>query len=325
MPNLRLLRYLYTLQDRWVLPQAMTGDLGLPTESIHRDVERLLRDGYAIEYHPSYGYRFRPQEHHLDPQALEDGLEVTLVGREIHSLAETTSTMDVAWSLLEEGAPSGTVVVASAQRKGRGRFRRGWISPRGGGVWMSVLLRKGDVPDPTFLLTVSSAIAVAEAIEETTDLAPRIRWPNDIVLGGRKVGGILTEMRQEGGGLLGAVLGLGINVRLDASELPDDLRDVASSLFREGARRVDRASLTRALIRSLDTWCRRTLEGEREDLGRRWRDLSSSLGRRAILTQGDGRFEGVVVDLDPIGGLSIDLGGGDIRTFAPERVSLLEV
>jgi BirA family biotin operon repressor/biotin-[acetyl-CoA-carboxylase] ligase len=190
---------------------------------------------------------------------------------------------------------------------------------------LSILLRGKDVPDPTFLLTVSSAIAVAEAVQGEADLPARIRWPNDVVLGARKVGGILTEIRQEGGVLVGAVLGVGINIRMDPPDLPEDLRGIATSLFREGARRVDRSAFTRSLVRSLDSWWRRTLCGEMEELGRRWRELSSSLGRRAVLTEGERRFEGVVVDLDPIRGLSIDLGDGDTRTFAPERVSLLEV
>lgn len=322
MRNLQLLRYLFRLRDRWVLPQAIVSDLDLRAETVHQDLEALLREGYGIEYHPTFGYRFRPGEELLDPHRLQEGLETSLVGSEVHCLLEVPSTMDVAWSLFEEGRPSGTVVLAERQRKGRGRFGRPWESPRGGGIWMSVLLRREGVPEPASLLTVASAIAIAEAVEEQTGLQAAIRWPNDIVIRERKAGGILIEMRQEGGRPGGVVVGIGINVDIAPSDLPPPLQETATSLFREAGRRVDRAGLVRGVFASLDRWHGRVMKGEVEALGERWRALSTNLGKRVTLTRKAERFEGVVVDLDPVRGLSLDLGGGEVRTFPAEQVSL---
>ena len=114
MPNLDLLAYLFRLRDRWIFPQAIASDLGFKVETAHRDLEVLLREGYIIEYHPTYGYRFRPGPQLLDPHRIREGLSTSGAGSEIHCLLEVPSTMDVAWSLMEEGRPSGTV--SSARR-----------------------------------------------------------------------------------------------------------------------------------------------------------------------------------------------------------------
>lgn len=323
MEHLDLTRYLFGLRDRWVLPQAIASDLGSDTETIHRDVERLLRTGYAIEYRPTLGYRFRPGPDLLDPVLLREGLQTALIGAEIHCLLEVPSTMDAAWTLHEKGHPSGTVVLAERQTKGRGRFGRTWQSPRGGGIWLSVLLLGERVPQPTSLLTVSSAIAVVEAIEAQTGLPARIRWPNDIIIKERKVGGILIEMRQQGERPVAIVVGIGVNVGVAPSDLPAPLETSATSLASEGASSLDRSALARAILTALDAWQGRIGRGEIDAVGERWRDLSSNLGKKVALQRDSERFEGIVVDLDPIRGLSIDLGGGDVRTFPAESVTLL--
>lgn len=323
MIRLKLLRYLFRLRDRWILPQAIASDIESRPELVHRAVEALLEEGYPIEHHPTYGYRFLPGDDLIDPARLEASLETSRIGLEIHSLRETDSTMDTAWELFGGGAPSGTVVIADTQRRGRGRFQRAWESPRGGGLWMSVILHRADIPRPYSLLTVSSAIAVAEAVEEESGRPTRIRWPNDILMGDRKLGGILIEMRQEGDAPLAVVLGIGINVHVQPSDLPETVRNLATSLAREGSKRSDRRSLARGVISSLDTWWRRVIDGGAGTLREPWRSRSSTLGRPVALLQGDRRYDGVVVDLDPVDGLTLDLGGGDIRAFPAEQVTLI--
>lgn len=324
MGNLQLIQYLFRLRDQWVLPQAIGSDLGSDTEAVHRDLERLLRDGYAIEYRPTLGYRFRPGPGLLDPCRLKEGLRTSRIGSEVHCLLEVPSTMDVAWDLQKEGHPSGTIVLAERQTKGRGRFGRSWESPRGGGIWMSALLMGDAVPEPASLLTVISALSVAEAIEARCRLPARIRWPNDIVIREKKVGGILIEMRQQGDREVAVVVGIGVNVGIVPSELPGPLRGIATSLRAEGAENLQRSSLAQAILGLLGAWCDRVGEGEMEAVKGRWRDLSSNLGKKvALTTRGPEQFQGVVVDLDPIRGLSLDLGDGGVRTFPPEQVTLL--
>ena len=187
---------------------------------------------------------------------------------------------------------------------------------------MSVLLRGEDAPAPASLLTVVTAISIVDAIGSETGLEGRILWPNDVVIGEKKVGGILIEMRQEAGRTTAIVIGLGLNAGLRPEELPQSLQASATSLAEEGASGLDRHSLVRAILRSLDGWCDRLRRGEIEPLRAQWRSLSCNLGRRATVHQNEERFEGVVVDLDPIEGLSLDLGDGEIRTFPAEHVTL---
>ncbi len=322
-PNLDLIQYFFRLRDRWVLPQAIASDLGGSSEDIHRATEELLREGYGIEYHPSFGYRFRPADDSLDPHRLREGLDTTLIGSEVHCLLEVSSTMDSAWALHEEGRPSGAAVLAERQRKGRGRFGRPWESPRGGGIWMSIILKGEDVPNPPSLLTVASTIAVVEAVAEESGLPSRIRWPNDIVIRDKKVGGILIEMRQQGAKPPPVVIGVGLNVSIRPEELPETLKAIATSITAEGGKGASRPDLIRAVLRSLDVWIRRTLGGDSHQLKTRWRDLCGNLGKRVALLRNEERFEGVVVDCDPIRGLVLDLGAGVVRAFPAEQVTVL--
>ncbi|MBM3284587.1 MAG: biotin--[acetyl-CoA-carboxylase] ligase [Candidatus Aminicenantes bacterium] len=184
-----------------------------------------------------------------------------VVGSVIHLLRDCASTNDVARDLARRGAREGTAVIADEQTAGRGTKGRGWHSPPGQGLYVSVILRPpaSDVS----LLPLVAGIAVAEAILSSTSLEVRLKWPNDIVWNGKKVGGILCESEFTGAEINCAILGIGLNIGQRRKDFPEEMRATAASLRMALRRSVERESLARSLFRALDSWYREFVSGAR--------------------------------------------------------------
>jgi BirA family transcriptional regulator, biotin operon repressor / biotin---[acetyl-CoA-carboxylase] ligase len=261
-----------------------------------------------------------------DFEKLKRNLRTLVIGREIRICDVVASTNDEAWELAEQGADEGTVVFAEEQTRGRGRLGRKWWSPRGRGIWMSVLLRPPRREGVLPMTTIIGALGAADAIRSTTRLPAMIRWPNDILIDGRKVGGVLVEehSRPQGRDL---VLGIGIDIGpwtdADRAAMPKDVAEIATTLSDEVGEPVDRAAVARAMLRELDRWYRRKLDGDFESINQRWRELSATLGRRITLEEQGRRYEGNVIDVDVRYGLALRLERGTIRQFRGEHVSVV--
>src|SRR5260221_11035218 len=216
-------------------------------------IEDLRRLGYDIEAGPHFGYHLvsSPDLLHADDLLARLG-KTKIIGRDIRVFEETTSTNDVIEKLARDGVKEGVVVFAESQTKGRGRLGRKWISPAHKGLWFSILLRPDLRPQETTQLTVASATALRRAIESETKLKPEIKWPNDILIGGKKVAGILTELSAEVDRVKHVILGIGIDANQDADEFPADLRKTATSLKIETGKTISRAELATAILRELD-------------------------------------------------------------------------
>ena len=251
------------------------------------------------------------------------GLTTRIIGRAVHVYDLVISTNDVVWQLADRGADEGTVVFAEEQTRGRGRLGRTWWSPRGKGLWMSVLLRppvrEGAVP----MTTIIGALALADAIRAETRLPAMIRWPNDVIVEEKKVAGVLVEARTGSAGRE-LVLGIGLDVNAAASEMPEEIAGLATSLSEAAGEEFDRAALARALLHALDRWYQVKLDGDTDAINGRWRELSGSLGRRIALEERGSRYEGDVIDVDVRLGLALRLDRGNIRHFRGEHVSVLD-
>src|SRR5581483_3651874 len=203
--------------------------------------------GYEIQAGPHFGYRLvgEPDALHADDLLARLG-KTKIIGRDIRVFEQTTSTNDVIEKLARDGVKEGVVVFAESQTKGRGRLGRKWISPNRKGLWFSILLRPDMRPQETTQLTVASATALRRAIVSETKLQPEIKWPNDILIGGKKVAGILTELSAELDKVRHVILGIGVDVNLDAAELSADLKKIATSLKIESSEKISRAELATA-------------------------------------------------------------------------------
>ncbi|MBI5369288.1 MAG: biotin--[acetyl-CoA-carboxylase] ligase [Planctomycetes bacterium] len=279
----------------------------------------------------------------LDPDALARALAGQRLGRRIVYRASATSTSDLAWEAAALGEGEGAVYVAEEQTAGRGRLGRAWHSAPGRGLWLSVLLRPGIEPVRWPLLTVAAALAAAETIEAVAGLPARIRWPNDVLLGERKVAGVLAEARGPGGATGAAatgpsaaapgaapaaagaavVLGIGVNVSQEIGEFPDELRPLATSLRAAGARRTDRAALFVTLLRALDARYAQVRADDRRTLAPAWRRYSGILGRRVRLLVAGAELDGEVADVEPVDGIPLRRRDGTLKTGRAEHVSRL--
>lgn len=248
-----ILNLLLACRGEYVSGEEVSRRLGISRAAVGKHVRALREARYRIESHPRRGHRLLAVPDLLYPQEIRRGLDLARLGRQIHHFSELDSTNDLALRLAEEGAPEGTLVVAEAQRRGRGRRGRPWVSPPRGGIWMSLILRPPLPPEAARGLTLLAAWAVAQAVRKHTGLESHAERPNDILIGERKAGGVLTEMRAEAEVIHYAVVGIGLNVDLVPENLPPEARPLATSLSRELGASLPRVPLAQTILRELES------------------------------------------------------------------------
>ncbi len=279
--------------------------------------------GYDIEASPHFGYRLVTRRTCCTPMICSRAsARPKVIGRDIRVFEQTTSTNDVIEKLARDGVKEGVVVFAESQTKGRGRLGRKWISPARKGLWFSVLLRPDLRPQETTQLTVASATALRRAIRSETGLKPEIKWPNDILIGGRKVAGILTELSAELDRVKHVILGIGVDVNLGAANSPPELRKLATSLKIEAGRMISRAELATAILRELDADYARICGGEFAKLADEWESHCTTIGRDVTIQIGERQIRGRAESLDDDGALLLRTEHGHLERIIGGDVTL---
>ncbi len=275
-------------------------------------IAELRSLGYEIASTPHQGFRLvsSPDLLHADDLLSRLG-DNSVIGRDIRVFSETTSTNDIAEKLARDGVREGMVIFAESQTKGRGRMGRRWISPPGKGLWFSVLVRPKLSPQAATQLTVIGSTAVARAIREQTALTPQIKWPNDILIGGKKVVGILTEMSAELDRVRHVTLGIGVDVNV--MEFPIELSEIATSLAIEAGREIDRAALAASILRELDVDYARICANQFASVAEEWEQQCITLGRRVRIHEGDRTLTGRAESLAPDGALLLRTDHGHLE------------
>jgi BirA family biotin operon repressor/biotin-[acetyl-CoA-carboxylase] ligase len=300
----QLLSALRQAGDGFTTAAELSRQLGLSGPLIAGRIRELRNLGYEIEVSPHFGYRLTATPDALHADDLIARLpKKRLVGRDIQVFHETTSTNDVIEKLARDGVKEGVVVFAESQTKGRGRLGRKWISPAGKGLWFSILLRPQLRPQEATQLTVAAATALARAIQTETHLAPDIKWPNDLLLNGRKVAGILTELSAEVDRVNHLIVGIGLDVNQVATDFPPDVRKLATSLRIETGAPLDRAELAAAVLQELDRDYARICRGEFAAVADEWESRCTTLGQNVTVLIGDRRLRGRAESLDDDGSL----------------------
>lgn len=279
--------------------------LNVSRTAVWKHIKALKDLGYRVEAVPSRGYRLVSSPDILTPAELSTGLNVKIVGTSLVCVSETESTNILAGRLAEEGAAEGTVVIADSQNRGKGRLGRLWESPAGVNLYCSVILRPPIMPIHAPQLTFLSAVAVAEAVERAAGLIPVIKWPNDVLVNGFKVAGLLNEMSAEMERVDYLVLGIGVNINMQRSQFPGDLRHPASSLAIEAGHGVERLSFTRALLEALDSHYDSYCAEGYAPLRQAWLDRSAVMGRRVRVNCQERQVSGTVEGIDEIGALLV--------------------
>lgn len=259
----------------------------------------------------------------LTAEGLSRELKTRVVGRRILVYPEVASTNTVAAEMGEGGEPEGTVVVAETQAAGRGRMGRPWVSPPNKGLWTSILLRPSVSSREASLLSPLAAVSLAEAVAELGPaVVPRIKWPNDLLLGDRKAAGILVEVKTEGERVHYAVVGIGVNINQTLADFPEALQSSATSLSLASGKPVSRLQVARTLYRYLDGWYLRFLEEGSEPLLHRLMALSGTVGKWVHVETGQEKFEAFAEAINRDGSLRVRLPSGEIRDLSSADVSI---
>ena len=285
----------------YISGEEISRNLKISRAGIWKYMQELRKEGYDIIAVPHLGYRLMSSPDKLLPAEIQSGLETKILGKEIKYFESIGSTMDVAFQSGVEGACEGFVVCAESQTKGKGRLGRHWVSPKGKGIYMSVILRPKLMPSDVARLTLLSAVAVCESIEKICNVHAKIKWPNDILINNKKIAGILTELSAEMDCVRFVVIGIGINVNTSLSYLPLQ----ATSVKNESGKKCSRVELVQEILRSLEKWYETISAQGFGPVIARWKKLSSTLGQFVRVEDLRGSIEGEAVDLDEHGGLII--------------------
>ncbi len=298
--------------DDFVPGGVLCDKLDVPRAELLKRIDSLRSRGYVIDTRGGLGYRLVEVPDRLGEAQIAPLLATGELGRKIHHFDEVESTNDEAHRLADAGALHGEVVVADFQTQGRGRRGRSWVAPRGTALTFSVILRPALPATRAPEITLVAAVAVAEAAREMGAPAARIKWPNDVECKGRKIAGLLTELRAEPDRVRHAVLGVGFNVSLQMHDFPEELRQIATSLLLESGERLARPVVCAALLEHLEEWLSLHETEGFPPVADRWRELSSTLGRRVRIVGGGETVEGDAVDLADDGALLVRIAEGTL-------------
>lgn len=278
--------------------------------------------GYRIDSSPRSGYSFVKSTNLLLPEEIGLNLETRTIGQQILHHRELTSTQDAAEELARNGADEGTVVIAETQTRGRGRKGRNWVSPSEGGLYLSIILRPGLIPSKVIQIPLIAGMAVCRAIIRETDLQPGIKWPNDVMIGGKKVAGILTETSSELDRVNYVVLGIGVNVNTPGSQLTGSTGGIGTSLFVAGRKTVSRVVFVQQLLCEFESLYTKFLASGFGPQREEWKKLDRTIGSRVKVSESGQEIEGQAIDIDQDGFLLLRQDNGDIKRIVSGDVSL---
>jgi len=245
------------------------------------------------------------------------------IGRKIFFYETVDSTNTIAAGLAEKGEEEGAVVIADCQNKGKGRLGRHWVSPPGVNIYISILLRPDIEPKDATLLTIMAAIGCTVAIRRVTGLNVTIKWPNDLLVSNKKLGGILTEMRTTRKKIEYVITGIGINVNMDSDALPNAIKEVATSVKMEIGKLHSRTEIVTEILDEINHWYKILKEKRRRELLSQWEQLTSTLGREVKIILGKETLTGLAESIDDEGMLILRLPSGTLRVIRDGDLTIL--
>lgn len=304
-PELEIIKFLKANPGRCVSGQAISRSLGISRSAVWKHITSLRKTGYRIEGYPKKGYAIvGGQSPPFNPLEISSILSTDIIGKKIHFFPSIGSTSAKAMELARGNAPEGTVVIADAQEKGRGRLERVWLSPAGVNLYTSIILRPPVPPQKAMALTLLSAVSVAESVGAFVPADISLKWPNDVLLAGKKVAGILTEMSSEVDRVNFAVIGIGVNVNMDMAKAPPDLRRIATSIMEKKGVETPRAAFASTLYYNLEKWYKRFIEEGALPVISAWRRLFPGEGK-PVRVRGITESCGICLGIDNDGALLV--------------------
>ncbi|MEA3559176.1 MAG: biotin--[acetyl-CoA-carboxylase] ligase [Candidatus Thermoplasmatota archaeon] len=278
----------------FVSGERIAEELGVSRTAVWKHIRSLSALGYEIESQKNKGYRLVSVPDIPLPEEILPELGTEIIGRDVIYQASTGSTNTLGKKMVRDRAPEGTVIAAGEQNEGRGRMDRKWSSPEGG-LWFSVVLYPDLPPERAMLVTMLCSISISEAVKEVTGIETVIKWPNDLLVNGKKVCGILTEMEAEMDRITSCVVGIGLNVNND---LNDELCDIGTSLKKEKGERVPLVKLMRSILKRMDAHYDVLKKGEHDLIREMWKKLACISGRKVKVSTQKETIVGKIIDID---------------------------
>jgi BirA family transcriptional regulator, biotin operon repressor / biotin---[acetyl-CoA-carboxylase] ligase len=318
----KILNLLRSSCSGFISGEELARKCGISRTMVWKHIKSLEREGFGIEAIPSRGYKIRTMPDILRPSDIKTALKTTVIGKNLQLLSEVASTNTLAMEMAADGTPEGTVVIAETQTNGKGRLGRTWVSPKGN-LYLSVVLRPNIPIYKAPLITLTGAVAVASAIRTTCGLEAGIKWPNDILISGKKVSGLLTEMSAEQDRIRHIVLGIGVDVNMEMGELPPEIRSLTTTLAAEAGAKINRTTLLQQVLRDLERWYRMFLNNHAAVL-EEWKKLNMTVGNRITVSGAGEDLDGLAQGVDSDGRLIVRLDDGTVRTVAAGDVTIVK-
>jgi len=288
-------------------------EIGVSRSTVWRWAQRLRGLGVKLKGQPATGYFLEQVPDILTPDILKQRLKGSLFGKRVFHFFKTDSTNRVALELGHAGEPEGAVVLAEEQTAGRGRAGRKWHSERAAGIYATLLLRPKLAPVQAPLLTMMAGLSAHTAVQAVTGLEVDLKWPNDLLIQGKKVGGILTEMHAEPGQIRFVIVGIGLNVNQE--KFPGELANTATSLRMEAGKAQSRMELLVRLLREFESDYNRFVREGVASVVARFESISSyAKGKRVRVTNGTESYAGTTAGLGPEGLLQVQRDDGRMMT-----------
>ena len=321
-----ILKQLTDMKGKFVSGEVLSDALGITRTAVWKHIKKLRDEGYEIQSVPKRGYRLDNSPDLFDRSALVSSLHTKTFVKEIFFLNDTDSTNNELKRLVACGSPEGTVVIAQRQLSGRGRRGRVWSADEGKAITMSILLRPDIAPANIQAITLAASSAVARAIEPFTSIKPEIKWPNDILLSGKKVCGILTEMTAEPDRILSIIAGIGLNVYQKEEDFPDELKETATSIALNSVGPVSRSALASRILEEFEVlyldFIQRKSTAKFLDI---WRSFSGTIGCDIIVYQGEKNWQAKALDVLDDGCLLVETADGSRKAIASGEISIRKV
>jgi len=319
----QLLLYLKENQGNWVSGELISNNLSVSRAAIWKHIHKLKEEGYTIESAPKKGYFLSKSSDPITADEIREGLCTKVFGKKnIVYLKETDSTNTRAKELAAQGAPEGTLIIAEKQTKGRGRRGRSWFSPPGGGIYFSLILRPAISPTETPRITLMTAVVLAETLISLMKLKLRIKWPNDILVNGKKLAGILTEISTEMDAVNYIVVGLGMNVNTRFENFPSEIKKNATSILIETGEQFPRVRLIQHYLKLYEQYYDMFKKNNFEPIMKRWKELADIIGKQIKVDVVGKTHIGKVIDVDNDGVLILKDDQGRLQRIFSGDVTL---
>jgi len=285
--------------------------LGVHPYVVYQAVRELRRWEFQIQSERGKGYKLVESPDLILPGEIKKNLKSKIFGKKIYSYRKVGSTNLLGFRLAETGSEEGTLIVADEQSKGKGRMGRSWYSPPRLGLWMSLILRPDIPPFKAPGLSICAGLALAQSIKEMTGIEAKIKWPNDCLIDGKKVGGILLELSAELDRINFVIVGIGVNVNHSAQDFPRNLSQTATSMKIRLGKDLSRLALLTSFLEEFERiyldFKKKGLSAQREMI----KSFSSLLGKKVAVRFGKGKIEGMAENIDENGSLVIRTKKGE--------------